>query len=53
MAVTFLKPTQQGTLYNEGETASFDKETEKRLVDQGFAKATKAGKGDEPETPAA
>lgn len=41
MAVKFLKPCQQGTLYNEGETAAFDDETEKRLVDQGFAEAVK------------
>lgn len=42
MAVKFLKPCQQGTLYNEGEIAAFDKDTEKRLVDQKFAEAVKA-----------
>lgn len=42
MAVKFLKPCQQGTLYNEGETASFDADTEKRLVAQKFAEAVKA-----------
>lgn len=42
MAVTFLKPTQQGTLYNTGETATFDKETEERLVKQRFADPAKS-----------
>lgn len=41
MAVKFLKPCQQGTLYNEGEIAGFDKETEARLVKQSFAEAVK------------
>jgi hypothetical protein len=42
MAVKFLKPCQQGALYNEGEIARFDKETEARLVAQKFAEAVKA-----------
>ncbi len=42
MAVKFLKPCQQGTLYNKDEVASFDTATEKRLVDQKFAEAVKA-----------
>jgi len=37
MAVKFIKPCQQGTLYNEGEVAGFDRETEGRLIKQGFA----------------
>jgi hypothetical protein len=48
MAVKFLKPCQQGTLYNEGEVAGFDKETEARLVKQGFAEAVKVEKSAEP-----
>ena len=46
MAVKFLKPCQQGTLYNAGETAGFDAETEKRLVDQNFAEVVKPTKED-------
>lgn len=42
MAVKFLKPCQQGTLYNKDEVAGFDKETEARLIKQGFAEAHKA-----------
>ncbi len=42
MAVKFVKPCQQGSLYNPGEIAGFDKETEARLVKQGFAEAVKA-----------
>jgi len=45
MAVKFLKPCQQGTLYNEGEIAGFDKETEARLIKQGFAEQAKAKGG--------
>lgn len=45
MAVKFLKPTQQGTLYEEGEIAAFDKEIEDRLIKQKFAVAVK---GDQP-----
>nr|WP_165388360.1 hypothetical protein [Sphingomonas populi] len=41
MAVKFLKPCQQGTLYTKGEIAGFDKETEAALVKQGFAEAVK------------
>jgi hypothetical protein len=41
MAVKFLKPCQQGTLYNKDEIAGFDKETEKLLIDQKFAEAVK------------
>jgi hypothetical protein len=41
MAVKFLKPCQQGALYNEGEIASFDEATEKMLVDQKFAEPVK------------
>lgn len=41
MAVKFLRPCQQGTLYNKDEVAGFDKETEKLLVDQKFAEAVK------------
>ncbi len=42
MAVKFLKPCQQGTLYNKDEIAGFDKATETRLIKQGFAEAHKA-----------
>ncbi len=42
MAVKFLKPCQQGTLYNEGEIAGFDDATEARLVKQEFAEKVKA-----------
>jgi hypothetical protein len=42
MAVKFLKPCQQGALYNEGEIAGFDKDVEARLVKQGFAESVKA-----------
>ncbi|WP_294328378.1 hypothetical protein [uncultured Sphingomonas sp.] len=42
MAVKFLQPCQQGTLYNEGEVAVFDDETEARLVKQQFAEKVKA-----------
>lgn len=53
MAVKILKPTQVGTLYNEGEVAGFDEETEARLIEQGFAEAVTAdkpgkGKGEQP-----
>ncbi len=41
MAVKFLKPCQQGTLYNVGEIAGFDAEIEKRLVEQKFAEVVK------------
>lgn len=47
MAVKFLKPCQQGTLYNEGEIAGFDKATEARLIKQGFAEAVKPEKAAE------
>jgi hypothetical protein len=42
MAVKFLKPCQQGTLYNKDEIASFDADTEERLVKQKFAETYKA-----------
>ncbi len=42
MAVKFLKPCQQGALYNEGEVAAFDDATEARLVKQEFAEKVKA-----------
>lgn len=42
MAVKFLKPCQQGTLYNKDEVASFDADVEKRLIEQKFAEAVKA-----------
>lgn len=48
MAVKFLKPCQQGTLYNAGEIAGFDKETEKRLIDQKFAEAHKEPSTEKP-----
>lgn len=44
MAIKFLKPCQQGTLYNENEIAGFDEETENRLIKQGFAEAAKPAK---------
>lgn len=44
MAVKFTKTTQVGTLYNEGEIAGFDDETEKQLVDAGVAEPLKAEK---------
>jgi hypothetical protein len=48
MAVKFLKPCQQGTLYNKDEIAGFDKETEARLVKQGFAEVHKAPAAEKP-----
>ncbi|WP_294292692.1 hypothetical protein [uncultured Sphingomonas sp.] len=48
MAVIFVKPCQQGTLYNVDEVAGFDKDTEKRLIDQEFAKAYKPAKTEAP-----
>jgi hypothetical protein len=48
MAVKFLRQCQQGTLYNKGEVASFDAETEKRLVDQKFAETVKAKPAEKP-----
>ena len=42
MAVKFLKPCQQGSLYNKGEIAGFDKDVEERLIKQGFAEAVKS-----------
>lgn len=44
MAVKILKTTQMGTLYNPGELATFDDETEKRLIEQKFAEAYKPAK---------
>ncbi len=51
MAVKFLKPCQQGALYNEDEVAGFDAETEARLIKQGFAEKVKTPA--KTETPAA
>ena len=48
MAIKFLKPCQQGTLYNKGEIAGFDKATEERLVEQGFAQVHKAPVAEKP-----
>lgn len=48
MAVKFLKPCQQGAMYNEGEVAGFDKDVEARLVKQGFAEMVKPEKPAEP-----
>lgn len=48
MAVKFLQPCQQGTLYSEDEIARFDDETEKRLIEQGFAEAVKAKAPEKP-----
>ncbi|MEG8040495.1 hypothetical protein QP166_14510 [Sphingomonas sp. LR60] len=45
MAVKFLEACQQGSLYNKGEIAGFDKETEKRLIEQKFAEPYKAPAG--------
>jgi len=42
MAVKFLKPCQQGTLYNKDEVASFDSDVEEALIKQKFAEAVKA-----------
>jgi len=44
MAVKFLKPTQVGTLYNEGEVAGFDEETEVKLIEAEVAEAVKPDK---------
>jgi hypothetical protein len=46
MAVKFIKPCQQGTLYNVDEVAGFDRETEARLVKQGFAEVHKPEKAE-------
>lgn len=51
MAVKFTKSTPVGTLYEEGEIAAFDAETEKRLIDQEFAVKVKSA--DKPAEPAA
>ncbi|MFN3387445.1 MAG: hypothetical protein ACK40O_00825 [Allosphingosinicella sp.] len=48
MAVKFLKPCQQGALYNKDEVAGFDRATEARLVKQGFAEVYKAEKAEKP-----
>ena len=48
MAVKFLETTQVGTLYNKGEIASFDAQTEKELVAAKAAEAIKADKKDAP-----
>lgn len=41
MAVKFLTQTQVGTLYNEGEIAAFDAETEAELVEAKVAEPVK------------
>lgn len=46
MAVKFLTPTQVGTLYNEGEIASFDDKTEDELIKAKVAEAVKARAAD-------
>ncbi len=53
MAVKFTQPCQLGTLYNEDEIAGFDKETEARLVKQGFAEVYKPKASDKPADPQA
>ena len=52
MAVKFLQPAQVGTIYNKGEVASFDAETEKDLIGREIAEAVKV-KGSKAETPPA
>ena len=52
MAVKFLTATQVGTLYNEGEIASFDEKTEEELIKAKVAEAVK-GKGGADKAPAA
>lgn len=44
MAVKFLKTTQVGTLYNEGEIAGFDEKSEAELIEAGVAEAVKSDK---------
>lgn len=54
MAVKFLTSAQVGTLYNEGEIAAFDDETEAKLIEAKVAEAVKAKGGDKaPAAPAA
>lgn len=45
MAVKFLTQTQVGTLYNEGEIASFDEKTEEELVKAKVAEPVKGKAG--------
>lgn len=42
MAVKFLQQHTIGSLYNEGEIASFDRETERDLIKREIAEAHKA-----------
>lgn len=42
MAVKFLTSAQVGTLYNKGEIAAFDDETEAKLIEAKVAEAVKA-----------
>lgn len=46
MAVKFLTTAQVGTLYNEGEVAGFDKETEEKLIKAKVAERAKPEKTD-------
>lgn len=46
MAVKFLTQTQVGTLYNEGEIASFDEKTEEELVKAKVAEPVKGKASD-------
>lgn len=48
MAVKFLKSTQVGTLYNEGEIAGFDADIEKKLVDSKVAEKVAEKKHEAP-----
>lgn len=48
MAVKFLRPCQQGTLYNKDEIAGFDAAIEKRLIEQKFAEKAPAKAADKP-----
>jgi hypothetical protein len=42
MTVKFLETTQVGSLYNEGEIATFDDATEEKLIDAKVAEKVKA-----------
>jgi len=46
MAVKFVRPCQQGTLYNKDEVAGFEKDVEARLIKQGFAEKFDPKKAD-------
>jgi len=47
MAVEFLQSTQVGTLYNKGDIAGFNEETEKQLIGAKVAKAVNSAKAGE------